>query len=349
MHISDPKKKNPPKGHKDHDALFLVRPMIEMMQRKFATNYHPHTQISLNESTMPFKGRVGFKCYNPKKPNRVHIKMFMVSEAETGYICGFEVYTGKDSKHDAECTKTTSTVMDLLDSIKLLDKGHHVYFDNYYNSPELIEKLLERKTHGCGTVRKDHCQGLPKAVSKAKLTKRGQTVFHRKGNLLALKWKDKRDVYILTGIHKADSVVSLKRTYKGEKIRKPEAVFIYNQYMSSVDLTDQFLSSYSFLRRSVKWSKKFFIHCINMVMLNAYMLYKHYAKEKKTHKQFHLDIVKHLLKNAKETPRGALEIPEPANSPLRLIERHFIEKIPPHAGCKRTHPSCKCYVCNSVT
>ena len=83
-------------------------------------------------------------------------------------------------------------------------------------------------------------------------------------------------------------------------------------------------------------------------MLNAYVLYKHYAKEKKAHKQFHLDIVKHLLRNAKETPRGVLEIPEPANSPLRLIERHFIEKIPPHAGCKSC-PSCKCYVCNSVT
>ena len=173
-------------------------------------------------------------------------------------------------------------------------------------------------------------------------------MFCRKGNLLALKWKDKRDVYISTGIHKADSVASLKRTYKGEKIRKPEAVFIYNWYMSSVDLTDQLLSSYSFLRRSVKWSKKFFVHCINMVTLNAYVLYKHYAKEKKTHKQFHLDIVKHLLENAKETPRVALEIPEPVNSPLRLIERHFIEKIPLHAGCKRTCPSHKCYVCNSV-
>ena len=128
--------------------------------------------------------------------------MLMVNEAETGYICGFDVYIGKDSKpDDAGCAKTSSTVMDLLNSIKLLDKGHHVYLDNYYNSPELIEKLLERKTHGCGTVRKDHW-GLPKAVSKAKLTKRGQTVLCGKGNLLALKWKDKRDVYILTGIHK---------------------------------------------------------------------------------------------------------------------------------------------------
>ena len=86
-----------------------------------------------------------------------------------------------------------------------------------------------------------------------------------------------------------------------------------------------------------------------MVMLNRYVLYKHYAKEKKTHKQFHQDIVKHLLRNAKETPRGVLEISGPADSLLRLIERYFIEKIPPHAGCKRSHPSHKCYVCNSMT
>ena len=281
LHISDPKQKNPPKVNRNHDALFLVRPMIEMMQRKFAINYHPDTQISLDESTMPFKVRVGFKHYNQEKSNRVHIKMFMVSEAETGYICGFEVYTGKDSKHDGpDCTKTTSIVMGLLDSINLLDKGYHVYFDNYYNSPELIERLLERKSHGCGTVRKEH-QGLPKTVSKAKLIKRGWTVFHRKGNILALKRRDKRDVYILTGIHKADSVLSLKRNYKGEKIRKPETIFIYNWYMSGVDLTDQFLASYSFLRRSVKWSRKLFIHCIKMVMLNAYILYKNNSKEKK--------------------------------------------------------------------
>ena len=35
--------------------------------------------------------------------------------------------------------------------------------------------------------------------------------------------------------------------------------------MSGVDLTDQFLQYYSFLSKSVKWSKKFFVHCLNMV------------------------------------------------------------------------------------
>ena len=44
--------------------------------------------------------------------------------------------------------------------------------------------------------------------------------------------------------------------------------------MSGVDLTDQFLQYYSFLHKSVKWSKKFFVHCLNMVILNAHILHK---------------------------------------------------------------------------
>ena len=37
---------------------------------------------------------------------------------------------------------------------------------------------------------------------------------------------------------------------------KPQPVFLHNRYMSGVDLTDQFLQYYSFLHKSVKWSKK---------------------------------------------------------------------------------------------
>ena len=94
LHVSNPDETNPMRGEADHDPLFLVRPMVDMMQRNFQTKYRPGKELSLDESTCPFKGRVHFKCYNPKKPNRFHIKLFMVSELSTGYICGFEVYTG---------------------------------------------------------------------------------------------------------------------------------------------------------------------------------------------------------------------------------------------------------------
>ena len=86
----------------------------------------------------------------------------MVSEPSTGYICGFEVYTGDASGQSQgnaqevqDASKTSCIVLGLLDSVQLLDMGHHVYFDNYYNSPDLIDLLQKRKTHAFGTVRKN--------------------------------------------------------------------------------------------------------------------------------------------------------------------------------------------------
>ena len=140
----------------------------------------------------------------------------MVSEPSTGYICGFEVYTGdafgqsQDNAQELQdASKTSCIVLGLLDSVQLLDMGHHVYFDNYYNSPDLIYLLQKRKTHACGTVRKNQ-KSLPLAVTQAKM-KQGETVFHCKNNLLTLKWMDKREVYILSGLHKVTNVISKKK------------------------------------------------------------------------------------------------------------------------------------------
>ena len=76
----------------------------------------------------------------------------MVSEPSTGYICGFEVYTGDASGQSQgnaqelqDTLKMSCIVLGLLDSVQLLDMGHHVYFGNYYNSPDLIDLLHKRK------------------------------------------------------------------------------------------------------------------------------------------------------------------------------------------------------------
>ena len=66
LHVSVPDETNPQKGEANHDPLFLVRPMVDMMQRNFHTKYRPGKELSLDESMCPFKGRVHFKCYNPK-------------------------------------------------------------------------------------------------------------------------------------------------------------------------------------------------------------------------------------------------------------------------------------------
>ena len=88
-------KNNPPPGSHNHDPLAKVHPLLKMCQRNFFLHYTPSEYISLDELTMAFKGRVKFLQFNPSKPNKFHIKLFMVSEHLSGYISGFSVYTGK--------------------------------------------------------------------------------------------------------------------------------------------------------------------------------------------------------------------------------------------------------------
>ena len=85
----------------------------------------------MDEGCCPYKGRVLFKCYNPSKPSKWHLKLFEVSDAKTGYVVAFEVYCGKNSTRivrdadvlDPECTVTTKTVMGLLKRVIYWEKG----------------------------------------------------------------------------------------------------------------------------------------------------------------------------------------------------------------------------------
>ena len=69
----------------------------------------------------------------------------MVSEHKTGYMAGFSVYTGqvtnelvaKNAVSSEEYKMTTKTVTGLLQRTQLLDNYRSVYFDNWFNSPQL--------------------------------------------------------------------------------------------------------------------------------------------------------------------------------------------------------------------
>ena len=134
-----------PHNHPLHDKLFKVRPFLDMMDKNFKRSYKCGRDLSFDEGCCPFKGRLKFKCYNPSKPNKWHIKIFEVSDVRMGNVVGLDIYTGKGSNEcpkiaktlDPDCTQTTKIVVGLMQNCNLLGKGHHVYLDNYYCSPEL--------------------------------------------------------------------------------------------------------------------------------------------------------------------------------------------------------------------
>ena len=147
----------------------------------------PKKKLSVDEASCPFKGGLGFKMYNPRKPACFHIRLYQVCEADSGYCIGLEVFTGNKNCQciqisrplDPTSTMTTKLVLGLLEKSRLLDKGHHIYTDNYYTSPELMEELYWRSTFSAGTCHSNR-KRLLKAVTLAKL-KPGQSCFHRNG------------------------------------------------------------------------------------------------------------------------------------------------------------------------
>ena len=164
-----------------------MRPFLSMVQRTFRDVYTPGRDISVDEATCPWKGRLHFKVYNPNKPAKFGIKLYQVNDSSNGYTIAFDIYTGKNDGSnlcddmaelvgvDPEFTTATKLVVGLLASCGLLYKGHHVYLDNYYTSPELYDELHLHNTYACGTVRRNR-RDVPKALSQVKVTQ-GEAIF----------------------------------------------------------------------------------------------------------------------------------------------------------------------------
>ena len=230
----------------------------------------------------------------------------MVSEHESGYMCGFSVYTGKNSTElvglnatlDLWCTVTTKTVMVLLQSTNMLDQHRTIFFDNYLSSPELCEKLLYRDSYACGTVH-PHCKGLLQAVTSKKIKlKKGEVIYRRKENILCLRWFDRRDVIMLSTKHRAFES-KVKDNYLGQPVVKPIVIQEYNLKMGSVDHSDHFLSNYQTLK-SVKWYRKLLLHLINMVVLNSYILNRKYGEKQMTRASYREYIANYLISTSVE-------------------------------------------------
>lgn len=183
-----------------------------------------------------------------------------------------ELYSGATETINEGFSKTESTVLKLMSPN--LRKGHELYMDNYYKSVKLSEKLLDCSTHATRTLRSNR-KGNPKEVIKAKL-KKGGHIWRRRGKVYVSKWKDKRDVLIIT-IRNHPNIVTIKNKF-GKEAMKPQEVADYNERMSGIDRCDQMISTYSIPRKTIRWYQKVILYLINISIWNAFYLYRKFIK-----------------------------------------------------------------------
>ena len=205
----------------------------------------------------------------------------------------------------------------------LLDKGCSLYLDNWYTSPKLVDTLCTRKTD----------------VVKRSGLKKGETVAAFCKKQMIMKWKDKRDVVLVSTFHE-DSMENVP-TRQGV-IQKPSVIFDYNKNMGGVDRNDGQLQNYKLAQECLKkYYQKMFSYLLNVVCLNAFIIYL-----KKGGSISRLDFLLTLA----ESLSSMGGVVEPATrgcqskspKPSRLLGCCFPDMVP---GTSKKKPTRRCVVC----
>ncbi|KAG8223668.1 hypothetical protein J437_LFUL001776 [Ladona fulva] len=323
------------------DRLHKIRPILAYFLEKFKTVYMPKRDLSLNEGVIPWRGRLRFRTYNPGKLVKYRLLVRMLCESETGYICNIEIYT-------AEGKKLEETILTLLDPY--LHRWHHVFQDNYYNSVKIAENLLEKKTRVYGTIRAN--RGLPTEFRhEIKSLKKGEYAFCRRGEVMLLTWKDKREVRMISTIHNSSMGEGKRNRWTGDIQKKPTCILEYNKYMGGVDRADMYLAYFSVLRKTMKWTKKVVLWLISSALFNSFVVYKTLNTTTLAKGWAKCEEGKSASSSNDDTD-GRRERPTQRalrrDNPARLeggMVRHTLERIVGYG--KKKYPSRMCRVCSA--
>jgi len=318
--------------------------------------YQPNANICIDEGMLLWRGRLAFRVYNPQKPVKYGIKSYILCDSETGYCYNMKPYCG-------DAAALGDTVVFLLD--RLAGYGYRLFMDNFYNSVGLCERLLDLKTHVCGTLRKN--RGEPpviREVSNADLGI-GETIMRHSDRVMVLAWRDKQIVKMVTTFHQ-NNMENVEVWQKGHKDKvsqqKPACIVAYNNSMNGVDKLDQNIVYYPFVRKSHKWTNTFGAYMFEICLFNAFIIDK--AKNPqgkcKTLLSFILSVVKSWtsLRHAggeetigeevsddpppQKTPRAPYNTDPQSRLDGTFAAHVLVRILPTH---KKRHPTRKCRVC----
>lgn len=277
LHLND-NTKLPKKGDKNFDKLFKVRPLLDILNEKFKSTFHPSRYLSIDESMIGFKGRSSLKQYLPLKPIKRGFKVWAITCAVTGFLLGLEVYQGKDNNNQAQAgTLGEKVVLGL--SYAFQGFGYCLFFDRFFTTLPLLKQLLSVGLFGCGTLQSNR-KFFPKdqLVNDNKM-KFGEDDSVMSSDISVTKWKDrgKKSVIIASNMHNINDFTTINRRNKfgiKENVKCPKSVSDYNKYMGGVDMFDQFMGSYSISWKSRRWWIKIFYYSIDCVIVNSYILHR---------------------------------------------------------------------------
>ena len=160
------------RGQEGYDPRKKLGFFYEHITSQLPKIWWPRQYLSVDEGCIPFKGRIHFRCYNPSKIDKYHMKTFKLVDSTNNYCLKFKLYVAIDEPSTSEFRKTHDLVVRLLQ--EYIGKSYIIFMDNFYSSLYLFYELKKIQTGAVGTLhttRKGVCKGIRDAVLKKKVEK----------------------------------------------------------------------------------------------------------------------------------------------------------------------------------
>lgn len=222
----------------------------------------------------------------------------------SGIVLDFEVYQGsKTPLGDRTLGLGASVVLRL---VRTLPNNSSVFFDRYFTTLPLLERLAEMNVHGTGTIQTNRLRKVN--LKEDKRMQRGDSdqIIRSDEKIVVVKWRDSKPVTLASTAYGQDPIGTVKRWNKEQKCRLeitcPAIVMEYNKNMGGVDICDQMMECYRTWLKSKKWTLKVALHFLDLSVVNSWMEYRLNCRSKSMPRKsvkdllsFRLEIAEALL------------------------------------------------------
>lgn len=216
----------------------------------------------------------------PSKPNKYGLKLLLLVDAKTFYVCNIYIYHGKGSDsigltiEEKKFGIPTQSVIRLAKCIE--GSNRNLTADNWFSSMELIEILRQRGLTYIGTMKKNKKE-IPPQFQPNK--QREMVSYVPKTN--------KAVIFVSSMNHQKET---------DTETGKPAIIIDYNKTKGGVDEVDKKCSNYSSSRRTRRWPMAIFYRLVDISGINAFVLFNDCDNtENITRGQFLLSLARSLV------------------------------------------------------
>lgn len=259
--------------HISDDKVSYLRPLLKHMKTVSHTLYFPYRELIIKDRMIETKRRLG-NCED--EPHRYGCKLFSLVCAVTGYTYELLLYVTKEDSNLSEHPHGFPYAVVNSLTKDFCNQGYQIFLEGFFMSKTLLRDLFSSSIFTTSSL-KPGSPVIPRSLRDLQEWDEAA----KKGDF---RWQRETDSYYVVVQHKNHQTKSyLSTLHKGSdvdtKSSVPKLVVDFRQGSDGFTRSVASMHNYPFKigGENIHWWKCVFMHCIDMMVMNSYIIYKEYV------------------------------------------------------------------------